>query len=112
MSLAKRYKAKQNYGLQPQEDSKHALADIRWQRIVHNDLENIPMGLIIAWCSLMSAYSSQLHILCMFIFMISRALHTVSYAWEMQPHRAIFWFVALLAVFIMATNGTVGAFLN
>jgi hypothetical protein len=54
--LAKRYKAKQNYGLQPQEDSKHALADIRWQRIVHNDLENIPMGLIIAWCSLMSAY--------------------------------------------------------
>jgi hypothetical protein len=38
LSLAKKFKAKQTYGLEKSENPKHAEADIRWQRIVLNDL--------------------------------------------------------------------------
>ena len=38
LSIAKRFKAKQTYGMEKTDNSKHAQADIRWQRIVSNDL--------------------------------------------------------------------------
>jgi hypothetical protein len=49
LSLAKKFKAKQTYGLEKSENPKHAEADIRWQRIVLNDLgefgNSVPISL-------------------------------------------------------------------
>jgi glutathione S-transferase len=106
--LAKLYKAKQTYGVSPSENPKHAMADIRWQRIVHNDMENIFMGLIVAWGSLFSAANASVHCVCVVIFTVSRILHTLSYAYELQPHRGIAWFVAVIAVLVIAVNGVIG----
>jgi glutathione S-transferase len=94
--------------MEPSENAKHAVADVRWQRIVHNDLENVVMGLVVVWASLLSAYSPSLHTAAVVAFAVSRVLHTVYYAYEMQPHRGIAWFVAVLAIFIIATNGAIG----
>lgn len=82
--------------------------DIRWQRIVLNDLENIPLGLLVAWASLLSPFNSQVHNVCILAFTISRIGHTVVYALELQPHRAIFWFVAVVSVFCLGLNGVAG----
>ena len=111
LSLAKKFKAKQTYGVGPSENPKHAMADIRWQRIVHNDLENIVVGLIVAWASLFSTYSPRVHIVSVGFFAVARILHTVFYASEMQPHRGIAWGVAIIAIIVMVSNGTLGIFL-
>ncbi|KAJ3225590.1 hypothetical protein HK099_006530 [Clydaea vesicula] len=61
--------------------------DIRWQRIVHNDVENLPIGLIVAWTSAIFCYSEVLHLLALSVFTISRILWTFAYAYKLQPHR-------------------------
>ncbi|KAJ3117068.1 hypothetical protein HDU96_007986 [Phlyctochytrium bullatum] len=58
--------SKQSYGLnvEAKDDEKlqkARLAEIRWQRIVWNDLENLPLGLIVAWGGLVSPASPRLH---------------------------------------------------
>jgi glutathione S-transferase len=108
LSLAKKYKAKQTYGLEKGDNPKHAEADIRWQRIVHNDLENILMGIILAWGALLSPYSTLVHSVAFVVFAASRTLHTYTYAYEMQPGRAIWWGVAALSAMVIGVNGAIG----
>merc|ERR1711935_223839 len=100
----------QSFGQADQDKIKphHIMADIRWQRIVHNDLENIPVGLAVAWGSLLSPASPTLHAGMVLLFAAARVGHTVSYAYELQPHRAIFWVVAALCMLGMAVNGVLG----
>lgn len=111
LSLAKIYKTKQSYGLVKVDNQKAIEADIRWQRIVLNDLENIPFGLIIAWASLLSSFFPQVHNLCVIVFTLARISHTIAYAYEKQPHRGICWFVSVLSVLCLGLNGLVGVLL-
>jgi glutathione S-transferase len=90
------------------ENQKAIEADLRWQRIVLNDLENIPLGLLLAWASLLSSFNSQVHNICMIAFTLARIGHTVVYAREAQPHRAICWFVAVVSAFCLGLNGVLG----
>lgn len=109
---------KQTFGLTKKEEeldekTKRALEmDIRWQRIVLNDLENLPIGLIVAWGSLLSAYSPLTHTVLVILFAIARILHTYSYANMLQPHRALCWAVAVLCYVGLAINGTLGVLLK
>lgn len=80
-------------------------------RIVANDLENIPIGLIVMWGSLLCCYSVNAHMVCAAAFMVGRVGHTISYELELQPHRAMCWFVAMSASFLLAVNGVIGVFL-
>lgn len=84
--------------------------DIRWQRIVGNDVECIPLGLIIAWASLLSPFSAKVHCGLIITFAVSRALHSLTYALELQPHRALCWMVSIFSIIFMAANG-VGGFM-
>ena len=84
------------------------MADIRWQRIVHNDLENVVVGLIMAWASLLSAYNPSVHVWSVVVFTVSRLLHTYFYAYEMQPHRGIAWMGAVFAMLTLGANGVLG----
>lgn len=84
------------------------MADIRWQRIVHNDMENIFMGLIVTWGSLFSAANASVHCASFVVFTLSRIMHTLAYAYELQPHRGIAWFVAVIAMLVIAVNGVIG----
>ena len=108
LSIAKQFKAKQTYGIETHGNPKHVAADIRWQRIVHNDLENIFPGLLVAWASLQSVASVNVHCVSIVAFTVARVFHTVTYAYEMQPARAIAWSIAAFAAIIMCLNGCIG----
>ena len=81
--------------------SKFTLSE-RWDRIVRNDLENIPMALILAWGSYVAdtetfgeTYDYFVAILiCVFTFF--RFAHTVFYAKRMQPWRSICYLASQL----------------
>lgn len=90
----------------------------RWQRIVNNDLENIPIGLSVAWASLLTiillAPTSSDHIyaqtVLVVLFCTCRYLHTYAYFAKLSVFRSLTWFVGMLSVLALALNGTVAAF--
>jgi uncharacterized MAPEG superfamily protein len=47
----------------------------------------------------------------MVTFTLARVGHTVVYAYELQPHRALCWFIAVVSVFCLGLNGVIGVFL-
>lgn len=107
----------QNFGLKKDaptdEKMKQAIeTDMRWQRIVLNDLENIPLGLIVAWASVFSPLSEWTHVSLVASFTLARVFHTYAYANGLQPHRALLWTAGILSVLGMGLNGTLGVFLN
>ncbi|KAK3242461.1 hypothetical protein CYMTET_47850 [Cymbomonas tetramitiformis] len=112
MSIAKG--VPQNFIGSPREDDpkvkKAKEDDRRWTRIIQNDLENIPLGLIVSWASVLSAKSSTAHLTFCAMFTLGRIGHTIAYAKGLQPHRALFWLAAVLGVLGMAVNAMLGAF--
>ena len=85
--------------------------DLRWQRIVMNDLENIPFGLMMGILSVYNQGNPIVSCIALISFTISRIGHTYSYAHEIQPHRALFWFAAILSSITLGLNGLIGAFI-
>lgn len=93
------------------DQNKSSILDaMRWDRIVMNDLENIPLGLIVAFASLFFGINATLHSLGTFVFSLARVLHTISYAYSLQPHRAICWFLGWVSVFVLFGNSIIGVF--
>lgn len=82
----------------------------RWNRIVANDVENILVGVLVMWATLLSAYDSFVHVVLMLAFTVSRCSHTVCFAYGLQPHRSLCWLLAVLAVLGMLGNGLYGIF--
>eukprot|EP00036_Acanthoecidae_sp_10tr_P021856 CAMPEP_0206325296 /NCGR_PEP_ID=MMETSP0106_2-20121207/20993_1 /ASSEMBLY_ACC=CAM_ASM_000206 /TAXON_ID=81532 /ORGANISM="Acanthoeca-like sp., Strain 10tr" /LENGTH=116 /DNA_ID=CAMNT_0053757745 /DNA_START=29 /DNA_END=375 /DNA_ORIENTATION=+ len=61
----------------------HAIGqEQRWTRIVANDLENIPIGLVVAWASALVAKDAvvAVHLTGLLMFGVGRLSHTVCYA--------------------------------
>jgi glutathione S-transferase len=85
--------------------------EARWIRLVSNDTENIPMGLIAAWGSLFCAYSQPWHVGLLLAFTVARVGHTFAYANAKQPHRVFAYMVGVLATLGMCANGVAGALL-
>uniref|UniRef100_K3WS41 Microsomal glutathione S-transferase 1 n=1 Tax=Globisporangium ultimum (strain ATCC 200006 / CBS 805.95 / DAOM BR144) TaxID=431595 RepID=K3WS41_GLOUD len=112
LSLAKRFPGiKQTYGAVPTEEElenkrlvRAREAEYRWKRIVMNDLENIPMGLIVFGAGVLVEASEKVHIGAMLVFTLARLLHTYVYAYSMQPHRGLTWMIAIFAVFVGIVN--------
>ena len=56
--------------------------------IVQNDLENIPMGLIVTWASALTVSSDtaqSIHIVLVSVFVLGRICHTLCFAYALQP---------------------------
>ena len=53
--------------------------EARWLRIVSNDLENIPLGMAIAWGTLQITYSPKVHAILVLAFAISRYISISSF---------------------------------
>ncbi|KAI8900572.1 hypothetical protein BC833DRAFT_581388 [Globomyces pollinis-pini] len=103
----------QSYGTATDNDNpklkKAKLDDIRWVRLVLNDLENIPLGLIVFAASIASNGDELINTVALGVFTVSRIFHSIAYAYELQPHRAIGWAGGVLAVSVAAINGVWGA---
>ena len=84
-------------------------AELRWLRIVSNDIENIPIGLLLMWAGTIAAGSPLVHTAAIALFCCSRVAHTIAYALKLQPHRALAWFGGVVGNVVMAVNILVGA---
>lgn len=101
-SLAPKVKVKQSFGLSKEGvKQEHIDTAARWTRIVQNDLETIPIGLIAAWGFASITSAPNVHGYACLIFAGARVLHTVTYALALQPHRALAWFAGWIAVLTM-----------
>ncbi|KAI8611559.1 hypothetical protein BC830DRAFT_1140700 [Chytriomyces sp. MP71] len=101
----------QNFGVhQETRESNAVKEEARWQRILANDIENIPLGLLIAWSSLSTAKAPGVHVAAIVLFTVARIIYTVMYAHSLQPHRSIAWTLATAAVLVLSVNGVIGAF--
>eukprot|EP00457_Paulinella_chromatophora_P020722 gb/GEZN01022844.1/.p1 GENE.gb/GEZN01022844.1/~~gb/GEZN01022844.1/.p1 ORF type:complete len:158 (+),score=11.80 gb/GEZN01022844.1/:44-517(+) len=87
---------------------------VRWVNISNNDLENIPMGLLVAWSTYLalstkgmsvSTKSHRLNHGLLALFVSARLAHTVAYAWKKQPARAIMYALGNVAVGGLALLG-------
>jgi len=120
--------AKNNAGTRPAEDTyqKDAAEATeedktnldRAQRIVNNDLENIPYTMVLAWGSIYcigtvgaSADSNALaHIVFYTIFVVCRFSHSIVYIKGLSTARSIVWLFGVICSFGIAINGAIASF--
>jgi uncharacterized MAPEG superfamily protein len=73
----------------------------RASRAWRNDLENIPIFLILAGIYVMAGLSAGAFAFYCVVFMVMRILHTYTYIKAIQPWRTIVYTVGTLAMFAM-----------
>ncbi|KAJ0395217.1 hypothetical protein P43SY_004075 [Pythium insidiosum] len=114
LSLAKG-NPKQNYGLNGDVKDEKVLkareVEHRWRRIVANDLESIPFALFVFAGGVLANANEVVFAATMIVYTVARCLHSYAYAHQMQPHRALFWFIAVLCILAGAGNAIVAAYL-
>jgi len=72
----------------------------RAERIVGNDLENIPLGLILIWAALICNDSEELFQGTTIAFVLGRVGHSISYGCALSYLRTTFYVIGLIATFI------------
>ncbi|KAJ0397703.1 hypothetical protein ATCC90586_001890 [Pythium insidiosum] len=108
-------KARENYGLNGDVKDEKVLkareVEHRWRRIVANDLESIPFALFVFAGGVLANANEVVFAATMIVYTVARCLHSYAYAHQMQPHRALFWFIAVLCILAGAGNAIVAAYL-
>ena len=79
----------------------------RTARLVMNDLENIPLGLLVAWMDVLCGGNTTVHLVGVWLFCVGRCAHSYAYHHALQPARAIGFGVGLLATAAMAINAII-----
>ncbi|KAG3154826.1 hypothetical protein PC128_g22228 [Phytophthora cactorum] len=91
---------------------KAKVTELRWRRIVQNDLESIPLALVIFGAGVMAKGNPAVQIGAMVGYTAVRCFHTVAYANAMHPHRALCWLFGVIFITTGAGNALYGAFSN
>jgi uncharacterized MAPEG superfamily protein len=73
-----------------------------------NDLENIPIFLIIAWIYVYAGLAAGAFVIYCIIFMVARIAHTICYLNAIQPARTIAFSVGALAMLAMMIHIFIG----
>jgi glutathione S-transferase len=106
----------QNYGLfsndaEDDEATRNAkMLEVRWKRLVLNDLEALPLGLIVFGAGLFVDTHEGVHIAAMIVFTVARICHTIAYGMWLQPHRAYCWRTGVLAILTGGVAAVVAAY--
>lgn len=92
----------------------------RAQRMVNNDLENIPYTMVMAWGSMFCIYfggdedvrdqQAKAHVVLYSLFVASRIGHSYTYAKGLSVPRTAAWFLGFLCSFGLGINGAVASF--
>lgn len=107
---------KQNYGLNENETDEKILrareVERRWRQIVQNDLENIPLALLIFGAGLLveDRINTPVQIAALVAYTSLRVGHTIAYAKKLQPHRAWCWRLGVVAVIVGAANAVTAVY--
>src|SRR5579875_4049430 len=83
----------------------------RAARAWRNDLENIPIFLILAWIYVAAGLSLTAFIVYCIIFMVCRIGHTICYLNSIQPWRTIFFTVGALTMLALIVHLFIGVVL-
>lgn len=73
-----------------------------------NDLENIPIFLIIAWIYVYAGLAASAFVIYCTVFMIARVIHTICYLEAIQPARTIAFTVGALTMLAMMIHLFIG----
>lgn len=84
--------------------------EARWNRILMNDLENLPMGIVVFGAGMLADGNTGVQIGAMVTFTAARCLHTVAYAKGLYPHRSICWLVGILSILVGTGNMLYGVY--
>mmetsp|Transcript_29796 Transcript_29796/g.65594 ORF Transcript_29796/g.65594 Transcript_29796/m.65594 type:complete len:161 (+) Transcript_29796:114-596(+) len=96
------------------------VAQDRAQRMVNNDLENIPYTMVMAWGSLFCIYfgdddavrdqQALAHIVLYSLFVVARFGHSITYAKAWAYPRTLAWLIGFMCTFAIGVNGAVASF--
>lgn len=104
----------QNYGLDPDTTNENILKareiEHRWRRIVANDLESIPIALMVFAGGILAGGDKYVYAASLIAYTALRCFHTYAYANSLQPHRAWCWRLGVVAVLVGAINSIVGVY--
>lgn len=86
--------------------------DLRWHKILMNDHEHIPLGLLMAWISALFYQDVNLHIFLVLVFTLSRLIHTYCLAFSVKSFRTTSVATGHICVWLMCLNGLAGSYLR
>jgi len=81
--------------------SAEAPAVERASKAWRNDLENIPIFLIIAWIYVYAGLTAKAFVIYCIVFMIARVAHTICYLNAIQPWRTVAFTVGAITMLLM-----------
>lgn len=93
------------------ESSTDAPAVERASRAWRNDLENIPIFLILAWIYVTAGLSTTAFVIYCLVFMAARIVHTFCYLNSIQPLRTIAFTIGAVAMLAMIVQLFIGVVL-
>eukprot|EP01084_Bolivina_argentea_P122746 217520_1 len=84
--------------------------EYRWKRIVQNDMENIPITIILMWIAVIAQGNNETNVAFAVMFLFGRTMHTICYIYSLQPWRSIVWGLAFFSTIGFLINILYGAF--
>ncbi|KAF4318298.1 hypothetical protein BBO99_00007528 [Phytophthora kernoviae] len=76
--------------------------EMRWKRIIQNDLESMPMAFVIFWAAISVGVNSILIRTLLVTYTIARVAHTVVYLQSMPRARMALWIAGMLCIVVAA----------
>ncbi|CEG49671.1 Membrane-associated, eicosanoid/glutathione metabolism (MAPEG) protein [Plasmopara halstedii] len=108
---------KQSFGMDPESEKNEKISkaremEHRWRRIVQNDLESIPLALVMfgLGVTIEDRINSSVQIGAMIMYTVVRCFHTIAYAYKLQPHRAWCWRIGVVAIMVGVINAVIGVY--
>jgi len=89
--------------------------DLRWKRLVRNQLETVPFAFIVFYIATMTAQDPKTRmalIVVIVVYVFARWIYVICYAWALQPWRTLFWGIGNLCVFVAGIAGVIDCFRN
>ncbi|KAG9398225.1 hypothetical protein AC1031_014828 [Aphanomyces cochlioides] len=84
--------------------------EMRWTHIVGNDMENIPLGIILAWVSIVAGGNSTATSVLFLLFTVCLLVHTVAFVHGVFLPRTLAWQVGALSTLGLAITAVIGPF--
>ncbi|OWZ00036.1 hypothetical protein PHMEG_00028860 [Phytophthora megakarya] len=83
--------------------------EMRWKRIVQNDLESMPMAYVVFWSAICVGVTGGITKTLIFVYTVARVGHTIVYIQGMAHARMACWIVGMGCVVIVGVAGFLAA---
>ncbi|KAL3661577.1 hypothetical protein V7S43_013337 [Phytophthora oleae] len=83
--------------------------EMRWKRIVQNDLESMPMAYVVFWSAICVGVNGGITKALIFVYTVARVGHTIVYSQSLPRARMICWVVGMGCIVIAAVASFLSA---